>query len=220
MVYETNSCFLSLLNIVSGCNKGTNIMRIVRIAIVGILVGMLAACSTGPRVYTDVDPVADFGQYQSFAFFESAGKSTEKYGTLMGQRLEDAISSALEARGYQVDTRHPDILVNYHIEEIEKQRVQPTTFHGGYYGYRNGMYVGWPGYVEPGYVDTYTEGTITIDLVDRRADQMIWEGTAVGRVTNDMRNAPDQSVRNAIAAIFGKYPYVAGSNVLVVPVAQ
>lgn len=195
-------------------------MQIFKIAIAGILLGMLAACASGPRVYTDADPATDFGSYQTFAFFETAGKQAEEqYTTLSGQRIEDAISAALEARGYRVDINNPDFLVNFHLKTEEKKQSTPPVYMGGYYGYRGGMYVGWPGYVEPGYTSSYTQGTLSVDFVDRQSNQMIWEGTAVGRVTSSVREAPNESVRSAVASIFAKYPYVAGSSAPV-PLAQ
>jgi len=188
-------------------------MNMVKIMIVGTMAMLLSACATGPRVYTDADPTTDFGRYQTFAFYETAGKQAEEqYTTLSGQRIEDAISSALEARGYQVDIHNPDFLVNFHLKTEEKTHTSPPVYMGGYYGYRGGMYVGWPGYVEPGHTSTYTEGTLSVDFVDRQSNQMIWEGTAVGRVTSSVRDAPNEAVRNAVASIFAKYPYVAGSS--------
>ncbi|WP_412558601.1 DUF4136 domain-containing protein [Thalassospira sp. MIT1370] len=195
-------------------------MTKMKLVIAGVMTLMLSACAaSGPRIYTDVDPAADFSQFRTFAFMEEAGKNAEaQYQTLSGQRIEDAISTALEARGYRVDIHNPDILINFHLKTQEKTRSSPPVYVGGYYGYRSGMYVGWPGYVEPGYVDTYTEGTLTVDMVNRRTNQMVWEGTAVARVTSSVREAPNETVRNAVASIFAQYPYVAGSGVAVPPV--
>ncbi|MDG4718111.1 MULTISPECIES: DUF4136 domain-containing protein [Thalassospira] len=195
-------------------------MTQMKLVIAGVMVLMLSACAaSGPRIYTDVDPGADFSQFYTFAFIEDAGKDTEaQYKTLSGQRIEDAISTALEARGYRVDIHNPDILINFHLKTEEKTRTSPPVYMGGYYGYRNGMYVGWPGYVEPGYVDSYTEGTLTVDMVNRATSQMVWEGTAVARVTSALREAPNETIRSAVASIFAQYPYVAGSGVAVPPV--
>jgi hypothetical protein len=184
-------------------------------AVVMLLAGaLLSACANVPNVQTDVDPQADFGQYQSYAFFESAGKDSKaKYATLTGKRMEDAIAHRMEARGYKLDIHHPDLLINYHMQTRDKQVVRPDMRYGasyGYYGYRNGMYVGWPGYAEPSYVDSYTEGTVSVDIVDRRTNQMVWSGTVSGRVSQaDLAN-PDQHIEQAIGAIFAKYPYHAG----------
>lgn len=193
-------------------------MRNVKHAVAGLVVLLLSACAQGPRVYTDADPAADFAQFRTFAFIDTAGKNVDaQYQTLSGQRLEDAITAALEARGYEVDIHHPDLLVNFNLYTAEKTRTSPPVYYGGYYGYRSGMYVGWPGYVTPGHVDNYTEGTLTVDLVDRRSNQMVWEGTAIARVTSAARKNPDEALRNAVAAIFAQYPYVAGSNMPLPP---
>ena len=193
-------------------------MKIFKTAIAGVLVAMLAACATGPRVYTDADPATDFGRYQSFAFMEGAGKADDgDYKTLSGQRIEDAVTSALQARGYQLDIHNPDFLVNFNLATEEKIQRSAPVYVGGRHGYRNGMYVGWPGYVQPGYVDSYTQGTLNIDFVDRETNQMIWEGSAVGRVTTSMRDAPNAAIRSAVASIFNKYPYVAGRSAPMTP---
>ncbi len=189
-------------------------LKTVKLALVGAMAMALSACANGPRVYTDADPATDFGQFRTFAFVEGAGKDAEaRYQTLSGQRIEDAINLAMVSRGYQLDIHTPDLLINFHLKTQEKTRSSPPVYVGGYYGYRSGMYVGWPGYVEPGYVDSYTEGTLTIDLVNRQTEQMVWEGTAVSRVTSAVREAPNETVRAAVASIFAKYPYVAGSSV-------
>lgn len=193
-------------------------MTTVKLAIAGLMVLVLGACATGPRVYTDADPATGFGQFVSFAFMEGAGKSgSSQYQTLSGQRIEDAISASLEARGYAVDINNPDLLINFHLKTEEKTRTSPPVYYGGYYGYRSGVYMGWPGYVEPGHIDTYTEGTLSIDLVNRRTNQMVWEGTAVARVTDTSMANTDQAVREAVGAIFAQYPFVAGSSVPVQP---
>lgn len=195
-----------------------SIWTTLKLALVGAMALVLSACASGPRVYTDADPTADFGQFQTYAFLEAAGKNAEaQYQTLSGQRVEDAIALAMQARGYKLDIEQPDLLINFHLKTEEKTRSSPPVYVGGYYGYRSGMYVGWPGYIEPGYVDSYTEGTLTVDLVNRRSNQMVWEGTAVARVTSAVREAPNETVRGAVASIFAQYPYRAGSNMMVAP---
>lgn len=42
---------------------------------------LLASCATGPRITSDVDPSASFGQYRSFAFirrWRSKGRATPR----------------------------------------------------------------------------------------------------------------------------------------------
>jgi hypothetical protein len=86
-----------------------------------------------------------------------------------------------------------------------------------YYGYRG--YGAWPGYAfgSGPFVDQYTEGTINVDLVDRRRDALVWEGVAVGTVTDRDRTYPQERIDTSIAAIFARYPYRAGVGTPVPP---
>ena len=80
---------------------------------------------------------------------------------------------------------------------------------GGYYGYRRGRYGAYGGYpATQTEVRQYTEGTLTIDLVDTRSDQLVWEGTAVGRVRESVRENLEEAVNNVVAEIFTRYPYI------------
>jgi hypothetical protein len=75
----------------------------------------------------------------------------------------------------------------------------------GYYGYRSGFYGGWGGYYTN--VDQYTEGTLNIDLVDAKHRQLVWEGVAVGRVTEKHRENREAAINTAVAEIFKKFPF-------------
>jgi hypothetical protein len=55
-------------------------------------------------------------------------------------------------------------------------------------------------------VDTYSEGTLNIDVIDAARKQMIWEGVAVGRVTEKTMENLKPEIDQAVAAIFAKYP--------------
>jgi hypothetical protein len=76
----------------------------------------------------------------------------------------------------------------------------------GYYGYRGGMYGAWGGY--PYDVDTvdYREGTLSIDLVDARKNQLVWQGVAEGRVSDEVRQNPGPAIDAVIAEIFRNFP--------------
>jgi hypothetical protein len=76
---------------------------------------------------------------------------------------------------------------------------------GGYYGYRGGYYSGYGSGYETR-VDQYTEGTLTLDMIDPAEMKLLWEGSLKGRLTKkdikDMAATADQ----AVAEIFVKFP--------------
>jgi hypothetical protein len=69
------------------------------------------------------------------------------------------------------------------------------------------VYKAWPSYVYERSGEKYTKGTLNIDLVDAKRKQLVWEGVAVGRVTDDKLANPEPAIDKAVADIFAKYTY-------------
>nr|WP_314072958.1 DUF4136 domain-containing protein [uncultured Roseococcus sp.] len=173
-----------------------------------MLLATLAACATGPEVRVDYDRNADFARYRTFGWVTPLGTDRSGYTTLTTDRLKAAVEREMAARGYAYSPTAPDLLVNFHGRLQISGGAPYAPFP--YYGYR--QYGAWPGYAFASgpFVDQYTEGTINIDLVDRRRDALVWEGVAIGRVTERDRIYPQERIDASVAAIFSRYPYIAG----------
>ena len=169
----------------------------------------LAACTGGPQVRSDFDHSANFASYRTFGFVSPLGTDVDGYSTLITQRLKAATQREMEARGYRYVESDPDLLLNFSARLANKVKVnQVASQQIGYYSYRNvGVYKTWPSYAYQNNVDQYTEGTLNIDLVDARRKQLVWEGVAVGRVTDDKLANPGPPIDKAVADIFAKYTY-------------
>lgn len=184
-----------------------------RAAALALAALLLAACATGPRVTTDGDPQADFSRYRSFAFFEPLALESRGYTTLLSGRLKDEARRQMEARGYVYDAAAPDLRVNINAFVEEKTDVVtfPTTGYATYYSNRARAFVTVPVWHERSRVMQYTEGTINIDLVDARANQLVWEGVAVGSAAG---RTPAERRERAVASvvkIFERFPHRAGA---------
>jgi hypothetical protein len=115
----------------------------------------------------------------------------------------------MQARGYRLSTDNPDLLVNFFASSRERTDVQSTprfAWGAGYYGYRRGLYTTWPLYDRNVETVHYKVGTASIDVVDAAHRQLIWEGTAEGRLTQKMLDDPGPAIDMAVAEIFAKYP--------------
>jgi len=176
---------------------------------------LIAGCASGPDIQSDYDHTVDFSQYKTYAFFNPMGIENPNYSSIYGSIFRDAISKEMESRGYRMSD-NPDLLINVSGRLQDKTKVTTYTdpyMAGGYYGYRRGAYGAWGGY---GYgtsthVSNYTEGTINVDIVDRAAKQMVWEGVAVGRVQDDRTNEETrQKIYAGIQEMFSAYPFRAG----------
>lgn len=167
---------------------------------------LLASCASGPSIYVNADPAANFSTYRTYNFMSPLGTDRPGYSSVLSQYLRAAASRELEARGYQ-KSDSPDLLVNFNVQT--KEKIQTNTMstgpaYGGYYGYRSGYYGTWGGYETQ--VTQYTEGTLTVDVVDAGRKQLAWDGTAVGRVHEEARKNLQGAVDKVMAQIFEKFP--------------
>lgn len=158
-------------------------------------------CASGPQVRAHAAPDFTPAAYRTYGFFPEAATDRAGYASLLTQYLEAATERELQARGYQ-RAEQPDLLVNFHI--VAKDRVQVTSTPNAYYGWRRAYAWGGSGYMNE--VRSFTEGTLNIDLVDRARKQLVWEGVAVGRVTEQKLKDPQPAIDAAVTAIFARLP--------------
>jgi hypothetical protein len=166
---------------------------------------LLAACSTAPTVRSERDAGAVFSAYATFGFHEPLGTDKAGYESLVTQALKAATRREMEARGYRYAESGADLLVNFNAQLADRADVQPRAMpvpHPEYYGYRS--YVTWPDYGVV--VDKYQEGTLNIDVVDAQRKRLIWEGVAIGRVTEKVQRNRTEAIDKAVAEIFKAYP--------------
>ena len=174
---------------------------------------LLAACATGPRVRTDYDPSADFSRYRTWGFYKPIAMEESGYSTWISDRIKDNVRREMEARGYRYAESDPDLQVNFQGIVREKTDVWsvPRTDYQYFYSYRRRSYIAVPFWYDETQVNQYTEGTLTVDLVDAERNRMVWTGAAIGRVTRKTPQERLAEVDTAIASIFAQYPYRAGS---------
>ena len=185
-----------------------------RLFLLALFALLLAGCVTSPEYSFDSDPKADFNSYRSFGFYSPLAAEDKGYSTPASQAMRAAARREMEARGYVYDESAPDLLVNINAFITERTDVIDYPYMGyGYYGYRGGYY-GYPGPFWGGdtYVRNYKEGTLNIDLVDARGKNLVWEGIAVGRLSNMKSVDRTARINTTIAEIFAYYPHKAGGG--------
>ena len=175
---------------------------------------LLAACATGPRITSEVDPQADFGKYRSFAFYAPLALESAGYATPTTDRIKTATRAQMESRGYVYNAEQPDLLVNINgnLQERTDVTTMPSMDYAHYYSYRARGYVSVPVWRDETHVSQYTEGTLNIDVIDRAQNKMVWEGIAVGRVGKMKPEERAVRIDAAVADIFAQFPYRAGSG--------
>ncbi len=190
-------------------------MRTSRPTILLVLAGMtalLAGCASGPTIRSNTDPQANLSSYRTYGFVAPLGTDRAGYSTIVSEQLKAAVRRELEARGYTYAQDNPQLLVNFNAKLDDKLRVDTTPTASiavgrGYYGYRGGFYSAWPAYETS--VDQHTQGTLNIDVVDATQKRLVWEGVAVGRVTQKTRENLGAAIDATVAEIFKKFPATA-----------
>lgn len=183
-------------------------------------VGLISACTSGPKVRSDYDKSANFATYQTYGFVSPMGTDRRGNGTIISGHFKTAISREMEARGYRLATANPDLLVNVNVSTENRTDVQstPSAYGGvGYYGYRGGMYGGWPMYSNDVTTTHYKVGTGNIDVVDAARKQLVWEGVAEARITDKMLDNPGPAIDSIVTEMFLKYPARAGAAAVAPP---
>ncbi len=185
-----------------------------RLLAAGVALLLMAGCASGPDVRGDFDPAADFGRFRTFGFVEQAGTDAGDARSITTTLLQNAAAREMEARGY-VRSETPDLVINFHgrLEERVDIQSRPAPSMGPTWGYR-----GWAGSPWGGWGGTevttrrYNVGTIVIDLVDLQQRQMVFQGSVQGTVTRQMQQNREQTINEAVAEVFARFPFVAGQS--------
>jgi hypothetical protein len=186
-------------------------MKIFTIAVLGI--SLLAACSSSklfdPKIFVNEDPAADFSKYRTYNYESQLGTDERRgYRSIISTYLIDAMDLQMQQRGY-TKADNPDLLINFYVAREQKIKATqtPSMGGGGYYGYRSGYYGAYSGYDTT--VTQYTQGTLNIDLVDSRSKTLVWEGIAVGRVTDKARENAQLAINGAVTDTMSRYTHIA-----------
>ena len=164
---------------------------------------IFTSCTT-VRVASDYDKEANFNEYNSFAFYKP-GIDKAQISDLDKKRILRAIESEMTTKG-MTKSETPTLLVSIFTKEKERVDVYNNNFgygwgwnpwwHGGYYGNT---------------VSRSTEGSLYIDLIDIKTNELVWQGVGTANlITHDMERK-EERIREIVREILAVYP--PGSNI-------
>lgn len=176
--------------------------------VLGIGLILTAGCA-GYRVTTDFSPDAGFSRFRSYALVMPPDTAAQQ---LLDQRVRNAVRMQLETKGLVASTReHADLFVGYgmvdktHTEIFDDPAGWGWGRGWGWRYYRWG--VAWPMSVHR-QIETYTDGTVVVNLIDAKTKQVVWQGEVANVVSLPIKD-PIRTTRDidaAIAKLFEKYP--------------
>jgi hypothetical protein len=189
--------------------------RIVLFALTAAAAIACAACAPRVAVRTTESSTADIGAFRTFHILAPPARRTDAPAltqsdpmldnSITNRALRQDLRQALEGRGYApARAGAADFLVAYYAgtkEKLDTTYWNPGPYRYSYRGYRNRWawpYYGWAGpEVALARVDASTQGTVIVDLIDARTNQLAWRGQGVATVSDD----PSEYARQLARAV-------------------
>ena len=167
--------------------------------LVPVLLLLVFASCNSVRVASDYDTQVDFSQYDSFAFYKP-GIDQAEISDLDKKRILRAIEAEMLEKGF-VKSKNPDLLVSIFTKTEDNVNIYRNNIGFGY-GW------GWsPWYWNTGFntVNTTTEGTLYIDLIDAENKELVWQGMGTAALTQDVERKQER-INEIVDEILEKYP--------------
>jgi hypothetical protein len=176
--------------------------RFINFLLLAGVICVSAACSPQISVHADYDLDYEVWTYHTFDWGKKvdieAGLNPFHYNELNDKRIKDAVRQQLEARGYVLASDKPDLLFHYHIMIQDESLIvaDPPLYSFG---------PGWS--AETSRVYTYKEGTLILDLMDTKTNNLIWRGWASTEVKKlKTPREREELVNKVVSKIFTKFP--------------
>lgn len=173
----------------------------------GALALLVAACTTSPKITSNVNPESDFSQYKTYNFASPMGTDRNGVQTPLTSMVKVSLGQEMENRGYTLSD-DPDLIVNAFVNTEQRMSVRQVPSGDPYfYGYRGGYYNTWGGYTTQ--VNEYTQGTLVVDLVDAKKNMLAWEAHAEQRLKSNPEPITQERVNGVVSQVMAQFNFIA-----------
>ncbi|WP_378172172.1 DUF4136 domain-containing protein [Aquimarina sp. SS2-1] len=188
-----------------------------------LLFSLIVFSSCGPTVQTVNKSNKQLKNYETFAYLPNSnvgGKNLGYDDQTVGKSVIESINNNMMKAGYTLDRDNPDLLVLIRTK-TDTETITDTDPVYATYPYTSSIPIN--PYYEPYYYNTYyqyneiigydtdvykyKEGTLIMDLVDRKTKKVVWRGTASDQIYS---NNDSRAIAQYVDDIFEEFPTVAG----------
>lgn len=185
---------------------------------------LLTHCSIYTEISVTTDKTVDLSAYKTFAWLpDKADTANSPYNNeVIRNNLKNYFGKEMTARGYTVELDTPDVLLQVTIVNKKREKeIRYTAYPRAYY-YCNYYYCSM--YYSPypydyyyrhytnycyamGYCKEaiqYVEGSITLNVIDRRTNKLVWAGTAKGDIYDPAYI--NRNIHPAVESIMKNFP--------------
>jgi len=170
-----------------------------------LLLTICVACSSVKIVGVEKTDDFSISKYKTFSFYEVSSEGDAIGPNFQGnlKLLKEAISKQMNAKGVSLSADNPDLLINIGVVVSEKVQTRERNLsdpsdRSVYMGQRTYQWS-----ANEVVVGTYREGTVTLHLVDRATDKLVWQGAADSVIPEKEKNVP-ALIEEGMAKLFEK----------------
>ena len=194
------------------------------IVLLTLIILAFIRCEIYTEISSSADVNTDFSKYKTFAWLPDKTDSTNQpyNNEVIRNNIRNYFGQCFAERGYTVDLEKPDLLLRVIIANTKKEKeyvLSPYPWSNYYCNYYYGSIYYFPydfnyyyrypsAYCYPNDDFTqkyeYIEGSITLNVIDRNQNKMVWSGTARGDIYDP--SYFDENIHPAVEAIMKKYP--------------
>jgi hypothetical protein len=181
-----------------------------KLFLLSLVMIVAVSCST-VKVSSDFDKTANFAAYKTFTYTDET--LAMPIDDINKNRILNIVTAEMAAKGFTKSDANPNVWIDINIKTETQQTATATTSgvggYGGYgYGYRYGGY-GYGGGFSTTTInyDTYTDGTMFIDMIDASTKMLVWQGRGTKTFEdNASQKRREENLTYAIKQIFTQYP--------------
>ncbi len=170
-----------------------------------ILLAVISAGCSGMSISSDFDPskTEEMKSYGTYAWLTNPTGDPRTAGDFIDKRVKFVADKIFADKGYQLTTKSgADFVVGWHASLDSKLAYNTVNT---YYGYGWGY---WGGYgTSQTYATEYKEGTLILDIVDAKTNELVWRGIASAEVypqaDADYKN---RQIEKAIQNLLSQFP--------------
>jgi hypothetical protein len=159
----------------------------------------------------DINRNKDFSQYKTFTIEVSSpvrNGEVDEGDTISENRVREAATRALVARGLTAAERGGDLIVRISSREVEREELVSSgaLYPYGWYGpwgYGYGSY--WGGYGGNVWTYRYIEGTTSFHVVEAATGDLVYRADVTDEVDDDEEDLYEDAMKVARKA-FKKFP--------------
>jgi hypothetical protein len=164
-----------------------------------VVFAVLSAVSplAAQKAHIDFDHSSDFSHYKTYQW--AGPPDADSLNQLMQERMVGFVEEALAAKHLRRVKTGGDLLVDCRVN-VKQQEVYTTFGDGGF-----GWYSGWGGGITTTTTQVIQLGTLTVDVVDSRRNQLVFEGVSTAPISSKPAHNTKRLAK-AVNEIFEKYP--------------